>query len=46
MLQWRNWIVTKTKLFEFALFNGNYEIVDEVLEQKIKANYSVLIQRF
>ena len=39
MLQWRNWIVTKTKLFEFALFNGNYEIVDEVLEKALNLLY-------
>ena len=31
---------------ESALFNKNYEIVDEVLEQKIKASYFVFIQRF
>ena len=30
MLQWRNWTIIKAKLFEFSLFNGNHEIVDEV----------------
>ena len=46
MLQCRNWIVTKTKLFEFSLFNGNHEIIDETLEQKIKASNFVITQRF
>ena len=46
MLQWRNWMVIKAKVFEFSLFNGNHEIVDEALEQKIKASNFVFTQRF
>ena len=42
MLQCRNWIVIKAKIFEFSLLNGNHEIVDEVLGQKIKASNLVI----
>ena len=46
MLQQRSWIVTKPKLFEFALFNGNYEIVDEVLEKlRIRSIYSKVLEK-
>ena len=46
MLQQRSWIVTKPKLFEFVLFNGNNEIVDEVLEKlRIRSIYSKVLEK-
>ena len=43
MLQWRNWTATKAILFEFSIFNGNHEIADKALEQKIKESNLFLL---